>query len=744
MATANVTVNDVSISEGNSGTKTISFTVKRSNNSGSFTVNYATANGTAVSGSDYVAKSGKLTFNAGGSLTQTVSVTVNGDTAIEANENFLLKLSGLVSSRGTAAITDNSGTATITNDDTAPAANITINDVSITEGNAGTKLLTFTVTRSSTTGAFSVNYATADGTATAASGDYTAASGKLTFAAGGAASQTVSVVVNGDTVVEGNETLSLNLSGLVNTSGTATIADASGTGTISNDDVSPAGISVSDVTLTEGEFGTQIATFTVSRTDSKGYFSVDYTTADGTATAGKDYTAKTGTLTFTNGGALSQNVSVTVKNDIAVEGNETFGLHIGNLINTSGSALIADAIGTATIVDNDTGTITVNSTAELVSAALSSAGGETILLASGAYGNATINGAVPTSKVTITEAPGATATFNQLTVKFSDNLSFDGLEVGHTSYTDTNEYAVFLWGADNIELRNMFIHGSLDGNSWNDARGVRLLTSSGILIDSSTLTEFNNGLLLEKTSGFVFANNDMSIMREGMQIAEGSHILIDHNTISSITPNLASGDHSDAIQVMTGTTYQPSSDITISNNALLKGTGDYMQGVFINSESLPAKHSNILIENNVYSGISGHGISVLGVAGAIVRGNTVLTSPGASWDARINVDWSDNVQVYNNIFSNSLVTNSTGVTWTNNIDSHFGGILDATSVENLFVDAMNPGTTDLNDFAIRTGSLADTMGVGADVATIAVAGDYTYYTSLLASFSQGGLLHNIV
>lgn len=744
MATAYVAVNDVSISEGNSGTKTITFTVSRSNNSGSFSVNYATANGTAVSGSDYAAKSGKLTFTAGGSLSQTVSVTVNGDTAIEANENFFLKLSSLANTKGSALITDNSGTGTITNDDTAAAANVTINDVSVSEGSAGTKLLTFTVTRSSTAGAFSVNYATADGTATAASGDYVATSGKLTFAAGGPATQTVSVVVNGDTLVEGNETLAVNLSGIVNTSGTATITDASGVGTITNDDTAAANISVSDVTLTEGEYGTQIATFTVSRSDSKGYFSIDYATADGTATGGKDYLAKAGTLTFTNGGALSQTVSVTVKNDIAVEGDETFGLNLSNVVNTSGSAVVADGVGTATIVDNDTGTTVVTSTAELVSAALSAEGGELILLASGNYGNTTINGAVPTSTVTIAEAPGATATFNQLTVKFSDNLSFDGFEIGHTSYTDSNEYALFLWNADDVQLRNMSIHGSLDGNSWNDARGIRLLNSTGILIDSSTITDVKNGLALEKSSNVVFSNNVMSIMREGMQIAQGNHVLIDHNTIHSITPNLAQGDHSDSIQVMTGTTYLPTTDLTVSNNALLKGSGDYAQGVFIQSESMPAKHSNILVENNVYSGISAHGISLLGVSGAIVRGNTVLTSPGASWDARINLDWSDNIQVYDNVYSQSLVTNSTGVTWTNNIDSHFGGTLDAMSVENLFVNPMNPGSTDLNDFAVRAGSLAETMGAGADIGAIAVAGDYLYYSSVLASLKGGGVLHQIV
>ena len=115
-------------------------------------------------------------------------------------------------------------------------ANVTINDVTITEGNSGTSTMTFTVTRTNTDGAFSVDFATANGSATAGS-DYVANNGTLNFTAGGAATQTISVTINGDTAAEGNETFTVNLSNLVNTTGTAAVGDASGTGTITNDDV---------------------------------------------------------------------------------------------------------------------------------------------------------------------------------------------------------------------------------------------------------------------------------------------------------------------------------------------------------------------------------------------------------------------------------------------------------------------------------------------------------------------------
>jgi uncharacterized protein YodC (DUF2158 family) len=110
---------------------------------------------------------------------------------------------------------------------------LTIADASVTEGNSGTSVATFTVTVSPANASqtVTVNYATANGTATVAGNDYAAASGTLTFAPS-VATQTVSVTVNGDPAVESNETFVVNLSDAIN----ATIADAQATGTIVNDD----------------------------------------------------------------------------------------------------------------------------------------------------------------------------------------------------------------------------------------------------------------------------------------------------------------------------------------------------------------------------------------------------------------------------------------------------------------------------------------------------------------------------
>ena len=197
----------------------------------------------------------------------------------------------------------------------------------------------------------SVNYATAPGTATAP-GDYLAVPlTTLTFAPG-ETTKPVTVTVNGDTLIENNETFNVNLSGVVN----ATLTNAQGVGTIVNDDF-PA-ISINDVSLPEGNTGTSNATFTVSLSAAAPFaVTVQYATANGTATAGSDYTTTNGTLTFAPGGALTQTVSVPVTGDTVVENNETVLLNLSAPTN----AILADNQGVGTIVNDDFSTISINS-----------------------------------------------------------------------------------------------------------------------------------------------------------------------------------------------------------------------------------------------------------------------------------------------------------------------------------------------------------------------------------------------
>ena len=173
------------------------------------------------------------------------------------------------------------------------------------------------------TGQVTVNYATSDGTATAGT-DYTTTSGMLTFSAG-TTTQTITVSITDDTLDEDDETFTVTLS---NPSG-ATLATASATGTIRDNDALPA-LDVYAASSAE-DTGALTISFTLAGVSGR-QATVDYATSDGTATAGTDYTATSGTITFAPGESRKR-VQVLLTDDMTEEGEETFTITLSNPVN---------------------------------------------------------------------------------------------------------------------------------------------------------------------------------------------------------------------------------------------------------------------------------------------------------------------------------------------------------------------------------------------------------------------------
>ena len=225
-----LSINDVTVTEGNAGTTNAIFTVTLSETLATdVTFNYTTTDITTNS-TDYTPSSGSITISAN-SNTAEISVLVNGDTQFEVNETFNVTLSNPIG----ASISDAIGLGTINNDDVAPIT-LAINDVSQTEGNSGTTNYTFTVSLSALapTGGITFDIATADGSATLAGGDYTANSLTSQTIPAGSNTYSFTVAVNGDATTETNETFFVNLTNVIG----ANVSDAQGLGTITNDDVS--------------------------------------------------------------------------------------------------------------------------------------------------------------------------------------------------------------------------------------------------------------------------------------------------------------------------------------------------------------------------------------------------------------------------------------------------------------------------------------------------------------------------
>jgi uncharacterized repeat protein (TIGR01451 family) len=229
-----VSINDVIVTEGNSGTTPAIFTVtlQPPNATLTATVDYQTTNGTATAGSDFVTTAGTLTFLAG-ETTKAITVPVIGDSIVEGTESFNVQLSNAVN----ATFQDTVGVGTIIDDDLGGPAppSVRIGNLSFPEGNSGTSNITFTATLSAPSTIVSrVRWQTQDGTATAGS-DYVASNGELVFQPGDL-TKTFTVAIIGDTNFEPDETFNILIVGTDNTS---TPPGPAAVGTIVNDDLKP-------------------------------------------------------------------------------------------------------------------------------------------------------------------------------------------------------------------------------------------------------------------------------------------------------------------------------------------------------------------------------------------------------------------------------------------------------------------------------------------------------------------------
>ena len=306
------------------------------------TVDYASgATGdTATAAADYAAARGKLVFARGSTAAQVIGVTVADDALDEPNEELTVTLSNprhaVLAGGGDTAV----ATGTIEDDDDAPPE-LRIAPGSLSEG-ADERLMRFAVSLDRASGhTVTVRYATADLTA-AAGTDYTPASGTLTFEPGQALTRTVAVPIVNDALDEPDEQFTVTLNAAVH----ATLAGGrTTTGTIADDDEAPK-LTIAHASLSEGA---GMMKFAVSLDPASGHtVTVRYATADGTATAGADYEAESGTLTF-GAGTTMQSIAVPIVDDQVSEEMETFTVALSD----PERATLSETTATGTITDDD-------------------------------------------------------------------------------------------------------------------------------------------------------------------------------------------------------------------------------------------------------------------------------------------------------------------------------------------------------------------------------------------------------
>jgi large repetitive protein len=423
--TATIAVAPASVAEDGAPNLVYTVTLNQANPGAATSVNY-TIGGTATNGADYAAITSPLVIPAG-NTTGTITVNPAADTTIEADETVTLTLAA---GTGYTVGVPNGAAGTITNDD---LPNLTINDVTVNEGNAGITNFSFTVSLSAPAGPGGVtfNIATANGTATAGT-DYVAQSLTGQTIPAGSSTYIFTVLVNGDTLNEANETFFVNVTSVTN----AVVVDGQGVGTITNDDPLPT-ISTSNISVVEGNSGTTNAVVTVTLNTASGRtVTVNYQTGDGTATQPADYTSTSGTLTFTPP-QTTQTITVPVIGETVPEANEIFSVGLFGATN----ATISAPTSFVTITNDDV-PVTVSPTTLLngqvglpYSQTVSASGG------TGPYTFAVTAGALPAGVTlspagTLSGTPTAGGSFS-FTVTATDSSAFPGPYSGSQAYTFT-------------------------------------------------------------------------------------------------------------------------------------------------------------------------------------------------------------------------------------------------------------------------------------------------------------------
>ena len=497
------------------------------------TVDYATSDGTAVAGSDYTADNGSLTFNAG-DTSQTVEITVLTDSEEEGQETLTLTLS----SASNATLADATGTGTIENGESTgtqedppaedPVVLLTAAFANVPADHNGDNF-TFQLTFSENVNA---GFAQIRDHAFTVDGGSIANAYRQTQGSNQGWNVEVDPTGNGSVTITLPETTDCNASGAICTEDSRKLSHPT-SATVAG----PPAISVSDANVQEAEGAVLEFSVTLSHLSSR-TVTVAYATSDGSAQAGSDYTAKTGTLTF-NTGDTSQTVSVTVLTDSDDEGQETLTLTLSN----PSQATLDDASGIGAIENGESTVPQDDPPAE-----------DPVVLVTASFAN------MPA------DHNGSNFTFQ---LNFSENVD--------AGYARIQDHAFTVTGGS-IASASRITQGSNQG--WNvevDPTGNGSVTitlpETTDCSDSGAICTGDERMLSHATSVRVAGPPAISVSDANVQEAEGAvlafSVTLSHPSSRTVTVDYATSDG----------TAQAGSDYTAASATLTFNPGDTSQTV---------------------------------------------------------------------------------------------------------------------------------------------------------------------
>lgn len=285
-------------------------------------------------------------------------------------------------------------------------------------------------------------------------------------------------------------------------------------------------------------------------------------------------------------------------------------------------------------------TITVRNTAELTAAIKKAGNGDTILAAPGTYTAALRD--IGAKDLTITSLdPLKPATFTSFTATNVSGLTLRSVEL----FAETARSSFSFSKTNGLTLDKIEVHGVETGEAWKDTSSIIVRNSSNVEITNSSFHHMGSAVsLLENTNVKAEFNEFKTIRSDGIHGGGNVGLTISQNVFSDFFPK--AGDHADAIQLWTTNATRPNSDITITDNLIVRGAGEPVQGVFLKDEKGTMPYSDVTIANNAVVGMSYRGISVTQGNNVEITDNTVVAFPDRS--SGINVDTSGGILLRGN------------------------------------------------------------------------------------------------
>jgi VCBS repeat-containing protein len=375
-------------------------------------------------------------------------------------------------------------------------------------------------------------------------------------------------------------------------------------------------------------------------------------------------------------------------------------------------------------------TTKVNTTAGLLSALQLAHAGDTILLASGTYGDISINNYNKNGVVTISsQNPLHPAVLTGLAIDNSAGLTFSN--VSFSTVASTAWYPFAVYASSSINFSNIYAYGS--GPSGTPS-GLIIENSTNVAVTGSHFEQLLNGIVGLNNTNVTYTGNSFDLLgQDGIQNAGSSNVLVSGNSFTSF--ETVPGMHPEAILFFTSNTTESAQNIVVTGNSVTQGTGTQIQGVFVQDEVGTLPFINMTISNNTILGGMWNGICVQGADNLTVSGNILtsyvdptVTNPDLSWIRLENVS---GASVTNNIAAQYLYTSDTGMVQSGNQTSAYvtatTGALTATApVEAVLERQSAAGAINLHDDSSGNPVVASVYGQAVTAAGSTFVGNYGY------------------